>query len=116
MRSDRERLDDARAFIRHARAHLGAIDGQALAGYPEAAHAVTYALVVIGEALGQVSPDIKSLAPAVPWRAIKDVRNRLVHAYWTIDLAIIAGMVAQELGPLDEALGDLTRRIEAPNP
>jgi uncharacterized protein with HEPN domain len=76
-------------------------------------HAVIYALVVVGETLGKLSAEVRNLAPEVPWRAIKDMRNRLVHGYWTVDPTIVARVVEHDLPPLDRRLADLLRQLEA---
>lgn len=111
MRSDRDRLHDARAFIEHARVH-GGRSGDDLAADLGPAHAAIYALAVIGEALGWLRADVKNLAPEVPWRAVKDMRNRLIHSYWAVDLTIVADVIENELPRLDLALADLQRQLE----
>jgi uncharacterized protein with HEPN domain len=42
-------------------------------------------LEVIGEAASRVSQGTPAQLPAVPWRAIVAMRNRLIHAYDVID-------------------------------
>ena len=41
---------------------------------------------VIGEASGQVSKELQAAHPEIPWPAIVGMRNRLIHAYFDIDL------------------------------
>ncbi len=51
---------------------------------------LTLALVrcveVIGEAAAKVSPEVRVQHPAIPWADIVGMRNRLIHAYFDIDL------------------------------
>ncbi len=46
-------------------------------------------LTVIGEAADRVPEHVKQSYPAVPWRQIKSMRNRLVHDYRGIDLGVV---------------------------
>jgi uncharacterized protein with HEPN domain len=41
---------------------------------------------IIGEAATKVSEATTSRAPQVPWAAIRGMRNRLIHAYFDVDL------------------------------
>ncbi len=111
-RTDRERLADARRFIVQVQGHAGGLDAETLAQAPQPLHAALYGLTVIGEALSYVSPTIKALAPEIRWRSMTSMRNILVHAYWQVDLTIVADVVENELPRLDGALVDLQRRIE----
>ncbi len=56
-------------------------------------HAALYDLVVIGGTLHRVSAEVKSAAPALPWRQIANLQNLLVHAYWQVDREIIAQVI-----------------------
>ncbi len=47
-------------------------------------NAVMRQIQIIGEAARMVSPEYRSDHPAVPWRDIVGMRNRLVHEYFRI--------------------------------
>lgn len=53
-------------------------------------------------------------APKIPWSQIVGMRNRLVHAYFQVDLAIVWEIVEGDLPPLkqqvEEMLGTLYQR------
>lgn len=44
---------------------------------------------VIGEAAGKVPPEIRARHPGLPWAEMVAVRNRIAHAYFAIDIAIL---------------------------
>ncbi len=44
---------------------------------------------IISEAANQVSETTRELTPAIPWADIISMRNRLVHAYFDINLEIL---------------------------
>ena len=106
-RSDLERLQDACDFARHAKDNAGGLDADILADAIQPQHAALFDLVIIGEALNKVSTEIQNAAPTVPWRQIIDMRHIIVHAYWLIDLEIVADVIKSELGPLIEQLEEL---------
>ncbi len=62
--------------------------------------ALVRAIEVIGEAAGQVSPEARAAYAAVPWVAIVAMRNRLIHAYFDIDLDVVWHTVTHELPDL----------------
>ena len=112
IRSDLERLRDARAFARYAQDNAGGLTAEVLADATQPQHAALYDLAVIGETLNKVSAQVKSAAPDVEWREFYDLRNFIVHAYWQIDLEIIAGMIRNRLDPLISELDALIVFVE----
>lgn len=46
-------------------------------------------LEILGEAASKVSEKTRAAGPDIPWRVIKDMRNRLSHAYFDIDASIV---------------------------
>jgi len=46
-------------------------------------------LTVLGEAASQRSGELKARFPAVEWRRPTQLRNRLVHGYWSVDVEIL---------------------------
>ena len=51
--------------------------------------ALTRAVEIVGEAAAQVSAEGRAAWPDVPWSQIVGMRNRLVHAYFDVDTAIL---------------------------
>jgi uncharacterized protein with HEPN domain len=66
--------------------------------------ALLKSIEIIGEAAAKVSPGRKAESTEVPWRDIIAMRNRLIHAYFDIDLDILWQTVTSELPPLLEDL------------
>ena len=68
--------------------------------------ALTRAIEILGEAASKVSPDGRAAIPEVPWSDVVGMRNRLVHAYFDVNLDILWRTV-------DEAIPDLLARLKA---
>ena len=99
-RSDLDRLRDARDFARYAQDDAGGLDADVLARAGQPLRAALYDLAIIGETLNKVSGEIKSAAPDLPWRPLADLRNFIVHAYWQVDLEIVAEVIKNRLDPI----------------
>lgn len=54
---------------------------------------------IIGEAAGKLSAQARVGAP-LPWRKMVAFRNRLIHAYWGVDLVLVWDVVSNELPTL----------------
>jgi uncharacterized protein with HEPN domain len=72
--------------------------------------ALTRLVEIIGEAAKNVSAETRDRIPQIPWRAIAGTRDRLVHAYFDVDLDRLWQIVAADLPPLVEALEGAKRR------
>jgi len=66
--------------------------------------ALVRAVEVFGEAASKVSIETRTLAPAIPWREIVAMRNRLIHAYFDIDHDVLWKAATEEIPPLLIAL------------
>lgn len=62
---------------------------------------------IVGEAASQVSQDAREQLPEIPWEDIVGMRNRLVHAYFDINLDILWRTVQDDLPPL---IAELTQQ------
>ena len=54
-------------------------------------------LANIGENVSKVTGDMKQEYPGVEWQQIKDFRNRIVHDYVGIDLAVVYEIITKNL-------------------
>jgi uncharacterized protein with HEPN domain len=69
--------------------------------------AVLHNLEVIGEAVKRLPDDRKAKYPAIPWRRIAGFRDVLVHAYFSLDDAIVWDVAVHHLTPLAAAAVEL---------
>ncbi len=51
--------------------------------------ALLWNFTVLGEAAGQVSEQVRTQFPDITWRQPQRLRNRIVHGYWSIDIAVL---------------------------
>ncbi len=66
--------------------------------------ALTRCFEIVGEAAVAVSPETKEAHPDIPWRTLIAMRNRLIHAYMSVDTAILLSTTHHDLPLLVDAL------------
>ncbi len=68
------------------------------------AFALIRCIEIIGEAASRLSAEIREQYPEIPWGDIIGMRNRLIHAYYDINLDILWKTIQDDLPPLIEQL------------
>ena len=63
-------------------------------------HAVVYNIMIIGEAANLITKEFRNEHPEVPWRDIVDMRNVLVHGYFTTSAIFIWETYTKDLPEL----------------
>jgi uncharacterized protein with HEPN domain len=66
--------------------------------------AVVREFEIIGEATGRLSDKLKRDNSEIPWRDIQDMRNKLIHEYFGVDIGIIWKTVESDLPVLKSIL------------
>ena len=61
---------------------------------------------IVGEAASRVSDETRAAFPDIPWAAIVATRNRLIHAYFDINLDVLWETIAVDLPALENALSN----------
>lgn len=91
----RHMLDAAREALsfadRKSRSDLGSDRKLALA--------IVKDIEMIGEAASKVSQETRASHPEIPWSDIINMRNRLIHAYFDIDIDVVWDTVTKDLPP-----------------
>jgi len=72
-----------------ARSLVDGIDAAALAADHQRRDALLWNFTVLGEAAAQVDDSVKERFPEVDWARPSQLRNRVIHGYWSIDLEIL---------------------------
>jgi uncharacterized protein with HEPN domain len=71
---------------------------------PKLRFALTRTLEIIGEAASRITPECQAQHPQIPWSLIVGMRNRLIHAYFDINLDQVWDTVTGDLPSLVEEL------------
>jgi uncharacterized protein with HEPN domain len=59
---------------------------------------------IIGEAAANVTAERRRELTQIPWNKIVGMRNRLIHAYFEIDLDVLWKTITEDILPLISAL------------
>ena len=71
--------------------------------------AIVRNIEIIGEAASKLSEAFTKSHPDIEWRTIIAVRNRLIHAYDTIDYQIVWDAISTDIPVLENKLRQLLR-------
>ena len=66
---------------------------------------IMFRLIQVAENSEKLTEKFKKTYPSIPWRAIKGLRNRIVHEYGNVDLTIVYDTVKKRI--LYEDFGEL---------
>lgn len=101
----RHMLDSAREAVSFVQ------DGSrgSLEGDRQLVLALVKSIEIIGEAASNVTDECRKGYPSIPWRDIVGMRNRLIHAYFDIDLDVLWSTAAEDLPPL---IAELEKNIK----
>ena len=97
-------------YIRDAIVDIyGFLDGdiQAIYTSSKTQAAVLYRLQTIAETTQRLSKALKDTQPQIDWLGISGFRNRLVHEYMSVNLAVVASIIERDLPMLHQAINDL---------
>ncbi len=73
--------------------------------------AVIRQLEIIGEAATQVPEAVRDRYPGLPWRWMVAMRNRLIHGYFGVDLAVVWDTAVRFVPPLVAELDQLLEEL-----
>ena len=93
-------LDAAREAVAFAAGH----SRQDLDGDRMLSLSLVRLLEVMGEAAKGVSDDLRNASPNIPWRQMAGMRDRLIHAYFDVNLDAVWRTVTDDLPPLIDQL------------
>lgn len=67
-------------------------------------HSLVRCLEIVGEAAARVSEQCRSKTASIPWTDVVSMRNRLIHAYFEINLDLVWDTVTDDIPPLVSVL------------
>lgn len=111
VRREAQRLDDISNAIQEIKRFTAGMDMKSYLANRQVQQAVALALVVIGEAIKALPPDLRGRHPGIAWAKWTGLRDFLVHQYFRIDQRRIWRIVQRDIPPLEAAIAAELRRI-----
>jgi uncharacterized protein with HEPN domain len=70
-------------------------------------YAVIRAMEVMGEAAKKIPEAVRSAHPAIPWKQMAGIRDKLIHEYFGVELDVLWKTIQEDLPSLKTAIEDL---------
>ena len=106
-RNSRRRIKDILEMIAEIESFTAEMSFTDFHQDPKTVKAVLYNLAIIGEAAGQLLPDVESLYPEIPWIDLRAIRNVIIHEYFRVNLSIVWETIKTDLPVLKQQLQEL---------
>ena len=109
---------DNRQRLRHILEAIGKIENY-LQGFDENAFrqdektlsAVVWQLAVIGEAVANLTNELRDENPQIAWNKISGTRNHLIHGYFSIDFDIVWDTTRNDLPTLKKQIEEILENL-----
>jgi uncharacterized protein with HEPN domain len=108
-------LDDMLNAIARIERNIGALDKQSFLTSESAQDLTTWNLSIIGEASHNISklyPEFAASHNEINFKVAYQIRNVLIHGYFTIDYDIVWQTVREDLPLFREQLQQITQELE----
>ena len=109
-RVDAVYLVDMLTHARRVEERLGGATRQAFERDLNVQESIVFNLIIIGEAVSKISQETRASHPEIDWVKISDMRNRLIHGYYDIDLEKVWTAATQDVPALIAAIKEIAPR------
>ena len=89
MRDERLLLKDILLAVHRIDAFTEGMRYESFVADEKTMNAVTYNFLVIGEAVKLLPESLTGKYPEIPWRQIAGMRDKLTHAYFSVDYELV---------------------------
>lgn len=97
MRDVRLYLQDILEAMDSIESFIGGMTFEQFAADDKTSSAVLRKLEVIGEATKAIPDDVRAKHTAVPWKEMAGMRDRLIHSYFGVDMALVWTAVKERI-------------------
>lgn len=111
-RSDRDYIRDVLDAIEKVEEFIRGMDYDDFLEDVKTQYAVVRALEMIGEAVKNISNESKERHPEIPWKSIAGMRDKLIHAYFGVDLEVVWLTVKKDVPKIKPIFEKLLNEVE----
>jgi len=107
---DRIVLQKMDKYIQEILQYANGLDFEDFVNDNKTVNATAFLIGQLGELSTHISADVKEDNPQIPWKSMKGIRNKIVHEYENVDLAVLWGTVARSLPELSALIKESLAR------
>ena len=112
LRDEKLYIDDILEAIYKIEEYIQDIDFEDFSSDMKSIDAVIRNLEIIGEATKNISEDFKNRYPDINWKDPTRMRDRLIHAYFGVDLGIVWETIKFRIPELKEQIEKISEYIK----
>ena len=110
-RTDKEFLLDIQEAIRRIELYIKGLNYQDFSQKIETQDAVVRNLEIIGEAVKNISSNLRGKYKDIQWREIAGMRDKIIHFYFGVNWDIVWQTVKDKLPQLEEKVENIFREM-----
>jgi uncharacterized protein with HEPN domain len=108
-RADVEFLADSKEAIVRVTSYMEDLSYDQFLADKKTQDAVVRNLEIIGEAAKNITGELKTRYPQIPWKDLAGVRDKLIHHYFGVNFDIVWNIVKQDLPQVLSQLDEILR-------
>ena len=106
-KTDQYYIDKMVKDLRFVLKHTQGISKQQLEENEVLVDSVMFRLIQVSENADKLTDAFKLQCPGIPWRAVKGLRNRIVHEYGNVDLSVVHDTIRNDIPVLIDILSHI---------
>lgn len=110
-RRDPDYVSDLREAMQRITAYTGGLSYQQFMEDSRTQDAVVRNIEVIGEAVKRLSSSLKKQHPAIPWKDMAGMRDKVIHHYFGINYDIVWTVASEEIPKLLPSIASVLEQL-----
>lgn len=110
-RRDRDFLADILEAVQRATRYVDRMNYHTFTDDTKTQDAVIRTIEIIGEATKNLSQELRTGNPEVPWKNMAAMRDKLIHHYFGINLDIVWEITIEELPKIEEKIINILKKL-----
>ena len=111
LRLSQDYLQDILDAMEKAEEFIGTISFHKFMEDDKTAYAVIRSFEIIGEAAKKVPPSLRKRYPAIPWKNLTGMRDKLIHDYIGVSLEMVWRTVKEDIPAVRPLLFEMLEKI-----
>ncbi len=105
-------ISDILKYMERAESHIKSLGFEEFLKEEKTCDAVIRCIEVIGEATKNIPDEIRSKYHFIPWRDMAGMRDKIIHAYFTVDFETVWLVVKEEIPRLKPMIKRVSEDLE----